>query len=376
MSDFTWVRLLLGLLIGLGSVLLLMIHKLFAARAANPRDRFAPFSVVFLNYLFVWILFLLWMLFYEPDIALVVFRVSFHLLPSVIAHSLLLLALTPLLRRRVSAVTCAELWTLPFLLALPVMYFTDRETSLENYFLFEPWLVLQIPRLALWIIVAVWAAGFLGVLGWKLLSHVRFRRTLLRGAYKASEATRSEFLTVWWELCQTGTGFGWKLRIYRSPAADSPITVGLFRRTSCLVLPEREYTDEELRMIFRHELIHLLHRDSAAKFGLVFLCALGWFIPSLWLGLGRAAEDMELCCDEFATKTMREDERKTYASLLLSAAGTAKGFTTCLSASASGLRYRLSRVLHPEKRRVGYLITALLSVLFVFFYGAVGFVVV
>ena len=98
MSDFTWVRLLLGLLIGLGSVLLLMIHKLFAARAANPRDRFAPFSVVFLNYLFVWILFLLWMLFYEPDIALVVFRVSFHLLPSVIAHSLLLLALTPLLR--------------------------------------------------------------------------------------------------------------------------------------------------------------------------------------------------------------------------------------------------------------------------------------
>ena len=376
MSDFTLFRLLLGLLIGLGSMLLLAVHKLVSARAANPRDRFAPFSVVFLHCLFFAILFFLWTLFYEPDFALVLFRVSFHLLPSVIAHSLLLLALTPLLRRRLSAVTCAELWTLPFLLAYPVMYFTNRETSLEKYVLFEPWLVLRISRRALWIIVAVWAAGFLCVLGWKLLSHVRFRRALLRGAYKTSEATRSEFLTVWWELCQTGTGFGWRLRIYRSPAAGSPITVGLFRRTSCLVLPEREYTDEELRMIFRHELIHLLHRDSAAKFGLVFLCALGWFIPSLWLGMGRAAEDMELCCDEFATKVMREDERKTYASLLLSTAGTARGFTTCLSASASGLRYRLSRVLHPENRRVGYLITALLSVLFVFCYGAIGFVVV
>lgn len=375
MSEYTKIRLILALVTGLVSMLLLAIHKLVSARTSKPQDRFAPFSVVFQHHIFVFILFFLWALVFEPDFALRIFRIFFHLIPSVIVHSLLLLALMPLLRRHVSAVTCAELWTMPFLLASIVLYFTDRETSLETY-LWDPWFVLRVPRLALWIVVAVWTVGFLGVMGWKLLSHFRFRRALLRGAYKASEATRSEFLTVWWELCQTGTGFGWKLRIYRSPAADSPITVGLFRRTSCLVLPEREYTDEELRMIFRHELIHLLHRDSAAKFGLVFFCALGWFIPSLWLGLGRAAEDMELCCDEFATKAMREDERKTYASLLLTTAGTVKGFTTCLSASASGLRYRLSRVLHLEQRRVGYLITALLSALFVFFYGAVGFVVV
>ena len=44
-----------------------------------------------------------------------------------------------------------------------------------------------------------------------------------------------------------------------------------------------------------------------------------------------------------------------YSELILSTAGDERGFTTCLSASAKSLRYRLSRVMRPQKRLPGFL---------------------
>ena len=95
----------------------------------------------------------------------------------------------------------------------------------------------------------------------------------------------------------------------------------------------------------------------------------------VWLGLQKASEDMELCCDELTTKGMQEARRRDYANLLLSGAGTAMGFTTCLSASASGLRYRMARILHPKKRRAGFLSVFLLSVFFFILFGTSGVIV-
>lgn len=299
-----------------------------------------------------------------PSAALPMLSWLFGALLSLFALTLLLLALTPLLRKRFSAGDCAELWLLPGLLMGVSVYFFRMP--------FTPWLVIRLPRTLLTVLLAVWIAGFLVVLGWKVLSHLRFRESILRGAVPASEADHALFREVWNPLSGENKRLGQRLRIVRSPAAVSPLSVGLFPRTTCLVLPQREYSEAELRLIFRHECLHLLHRDNAAKFSIAFLCAAGWFIPSLWPGLRRASEDLELRCDEEATAGMGEEQRRAYAALLLENAGTAEGFTTCLSASASGLRYRLGRVLRPETRRSGLAVIALLSALFVFSLWSVG----
>lgn len=89
----------------------------------------------------------------------------------------------------------------------------------------------------------------------------------------------------------------------------SPLAIGLFSKTICLALPTREYSEEELYRIFRHESIHLLRQDNNIKFSTVFLCAVGWFIPSVWSVMKRAAEDLELCCDEIVTADMGKAAR-------------------------------------------------------------------
>ena len=300
-----------------------------------------------------------------------------RMLAATLVYSALLWALTPLLRKRISARGCAALWLLPnlifyFFLVLLLHKFTPD----------APLFVVRLPRSALWIALLVWAAGFVAVLIWKFVSHLRFRKALLWDAVPVSAQERNLFLSTWRALCfdenkkraeiENNVSPSKEVSVLRSPAVDCPLVIGLWEKTRCLVLPQREYSEQELRLIFRHEAIHLMHQDNWLKFTLGFLCAAGWFIPMLWPGLGKAAEDLELCCDELATNELTEEQRRNYAGLLLSNAGTAKGFTTCLSASASGLRYRMAQVLHPQKRRAGFLAVFGLSVFFFFLYGMLG----
>ncbi|MBR4194718.1 MAG: hypothetical protein IKQ54_10380 [Oscillospiraceae bacterium] len=45
-------------------------------------------------------------------------------------------------------------------------------------------LLIRLPRRLFWVLLGIWAAGFAGVLVWPVVSHLRFRRSLLRGAAK------------------------------------------------------------------------------------------------------------------------------------------------------------------------------------------------
>lgn len=49
--------------------------------------------------------------------------------------------------------------------------------------------------------------------------------------------------------------------------------------------------------------------------------------------------------------------RRQYAELLLQTAGDERGFTTCLSATAGALRYRLRNIMTPGKKRTGAILS-------------------
>ena len=80
--------------------------------------------------------------------------------------------------------------------------------------------------------------------------------------------------------------------------------------------------------------------------------ALGWFHPLVWLAVKKAEEDLELSCDEIVLKDADLSTRKKYAELLLSIAGDGRGYTTCLSASAKTLSYRLKATVSARERCV------------------------
>ncbi len=268
-----------------------------------------------------------------------------------------LLVLLPLLRRHFSARSCATLWLLPVFSCSYVLIYSP---GTNNILLL---LHRRIPEATVYVLSFLWAFGFVILFGGAVLSHIRLYRQILRTAVPETDET---VLTIWQEE-QKALGFVTPVRLVRTPAAHAPFSIGHTKKTRMCVLPIRAYTKRELRMIFRHELHHLRRRDTDSKLFFAFCASLCWFDPLIWLALGQAANDLELSCDEIVLEDADDDTRTFYAKLLLDTAGERRGFTTCLSARAASLRYRLTRVLHPKKTTEGTLM--LMCFMFLFMVG-------
>jgi len=153
---------------------------------------------------------------------------------------------------------------------------------------------------------------------------------------------------------------------------SSPLSIGLYRVSTLLVLPEKEYTPEELSLIFRHEIVHIERRDAVNKLFLTFCTALCWFNPLMWKAMRKSADDMELSCDEAVLRDAAPPVRHQYAKLILETAGDERGFTTCLSAGVSALHYRLTNIITPRSRRSGRFLAAAITILLLMSIGSVS----
>jgi beta-lactamase regulating signal transducer with metallopeptidase domain len=152
----------------------------------------------------------------------------------------------------------------------------------------------------------VWAAGAAGSAAWFALSYAKYCRGLMRAASEASEEERAVLNLI----------AGWNLpALVKSPAAGTPMLLGAFRPV--IVLPEREYSADELENILRHELAHLRRRDIIYKWFAAAVTALHWFNP-LMIPLRRElARECELACDEAAVRGMTEEGRRAYGNTLI-----------------------------------------------------------
>ena len=274
-------------------------------------------------------------------------------------YFILLLLAQPLLRRYLRAGSCALLWLTPNYLYL----------TLSSGMMITPRWVVSLPQGMVGRLAIVWLAGALVILGWKIFSHLRFRRWLLRGAEEVSDP---DVLSVWQAEVERAREKKPKFRLVISPQASTPMTIGLFSKSVRVVLPRRHYTPEELKLIFRHELVHIGREDAWNRFFVTFCIAMCWFNPFMWLAMGRSSEDLELSCDETVLSSLGEGERRQYAELILRTAGDGRGFTTCLSASASALRYRLKSIVKPGKKISGALLVGVAFILLFVSFGQIS----
>ena len=221
----------------------------------------------------------------------------------------------------------------------------------------------------IWLVLGLWLVGTISVFGWNTLSHLRFRRQLLEGAWPITD---EEVLDIWQEEMDQAQMEPLSCPLVISPHTSTPLTVGLFRWTLQVVLPLRAYTPDELHLVFRHEIVHICRRDSWNKFFLMFCTALCWFDPLMWMAMRRSAEDTELSCDETVLLDADEATRRQYAQLLLTTAGDGRGYTTCLSPVAASLRYRLRSVVAPRRRVAGGILVGLTLFLLMSSFGYVA----
>lgn len=263
-------------------------------------------------------------------------------------YCLLLVLLIPL-RKIVKAKTCGWLWMTP--LCGVYLYAIMGEDigkpfwviGLENEFSESAWRFL----------LCVWLVGVAGVFGYHFLTHIHFKAKLKMYSHAVTD---TDILRVWERERHMARFPENNLQLRISSQTQTPLSIGLFRRTTYVILPEKSYTAEELALIFRHELIHIGRKDNVVKFYMLLMTALFWFNPLMWLVMRYSADDLELSCDETVLIGCDQQTRKKYAELLLTTAANQKGFTTCLSASARALRYRMKHAMADRKRSYGVLI--------------------
>ena len=98
----------------------------------------------------------------------------------------------------------------------------------------------------------------------------------------------------------------------------SPAVFG-FRRVR-LLLPETmldQLTDQDLRLLFLHEMAHVRRHDMLLNLVLMVVQFVHWFNPLVWLGLHRLRADRELVCDYMVLQRTKPEERVRYGTLLL-----------------------------------------------------------
>lgn len=179
----------------------------------------------------------------------------------------------------------------------------------------------------------VWAVGVLALLLAALVSVWKLRRRV----------QASIELTKGVQLCD---------------AIDTPFLLGLFRPT--VYLPS-QLSQQERDVVLAHEAAHKTHGDCIWKLlGYGILCVY-WFYPPVWLGYGLFCRDLELACDERAVKRLSLEEKKRYASVLLSCSVPRGSFPVCpLAFGEVGVKERVKRVL--DKKPAKALIALALAV--------------
>lgn len=282
----------------------------------------------------------------QSDFTQWLFLDFFQLFFSLALYYAVLMVAMPFFRNRISARACASLW------AIPNILYCLFYNPISQFFR-SPKLVIPLSRRVLQIGASIWFIGFIAILAWKLLEHLLFRRRLIANT---TPVTDPEILAVWQKVLDDSHIQNAPYHVGVCTVIQTPLSIGLFRNVTWVLLPKRAYSTQELELILRHEVIHIGREDSWLKFFFLLCCALCWFNPLLWLAARRSREDVELSCDETVLLGETAPVRKQYAELLLTTAGDERGFTTCLSASANSLRYRLKNIMQPGQRSGGALV--------------------
>lgn len=103
--------------------------------------------------------------------------------------------------------------------------------------------------------------------------------------------------------------------VYISKEVKSPMMAGFFK--PFIVLPDREITQEERKLIIKHEMTHFKRGDLWYKLLLIVANALNWFNPLVYLMRNRADRDLEYSCDDLVIKEFDKEQKKLYTKTIL-----------------------------------------------------------
>ncbi|HGF1449853.1 TPA: M56 family metallopeptidase [Streptococcus suis] len=174
----------------------------------------------------------------------------------------------------------------------------------------SPWeLFLGFPWVELFLLV--WLAGFLVVIGRAIFAYVKFRNLLKRWGDPIADAR----ILANFQAIKAEFGIQKSIRLFHYPQVSSPMLFGL--RNPIILLPAIDYTDEELDLIFEHELTHYRHRDIYVNLLVLLVKAAHWFNPIVAFACKEVQEAAESYCDHSVLHERDQAYRSFYGETII-----------------------------------------------------------
>jgi beta-lactamase regulating signal transducer with metallopeptidase domain len=163
-------------------------------------------------------------------------------------------------------------------------------------------------RLSLPWLPLLWGAGALALAAYIAKTHYR----LWRCVTPCRVMIDSQVLSLL-EDCKQQMGVRVPVTLVETAVVDGPCLFGFLRPR--LLLPPgltRDFSRDELRYVFLHELAHVRRHDIPLGWLMALLQILHWFNPLVWLAFSRMSADRELACDALALSHAGDEDNKPY----------------------------------------------------------------
>ena len=236
-----------------------------------------------------------------------------------------------------------SLWLIPALrLVLPPLPFAEPVAAPDSadVMLVAVDAPMMVPATPAWSFVdampyvfVLWAMGMAAVLAMALLSHRRFRASVLAEAV---------------ELEPIGT-----IRLVMTDEVDGPVAFGLWHRI--VAVPQdffARYAADERALAVDHELAHHRHGDLWANAAALVLLASQWFNPFAWRAIRAFRFDQEAACDArvltMADADMRGERTARYATAIAKAAVGSRLSLAAPMAVHDNLQERLTMLMRRD----------------------------
>lgn len=187
------------------------------------------------------------------------------------------------------------------------------------------------------ILLLVWFLGFLYMVGKYAYSYLRFQKMLGRWGQPVEDGDILKQL----EEAKATEGVSRSIRLLHYPLVQSPMLLG-FRQVTIL-LPELDYTAEELQLIFQHELTHYRHRDVLVNLFTILVQSLHWFNPLVRFACKETLEAGEMYVDYDLLHSQDSDYRTFYGETILTMIDRSKKTPLALSSCFYSNKFNLKR---------------------------------
>lgn len=160
-----------------------------------------------------------------------------------------------------------------------------------------------------------------------------------------------------------------KVALFRSSLVNTPMLVGIFNPN--IVIPDVNYSENQLRYILSHELIHLKRFDIGLKWLAMLTTSIHWFNPMMILIKKEINNICELSCDEAIIRNLNNDEKQEYGDTLIFTAAQYNypldSLQATMCAEKKVLRKRLLSITNYNKQSKLRILTSLLLLTVIIF---------